>query len=504
MSSKKIRKIGKLFCDKDQPRWKKFKNNHEPENKPAPATNKTKSNCVILNLTDCCFDHILQHLSIDDLKSLSRTCRRLYTVAGEYFQQNNANERLTVHSYQVKDQSKIELLPANKKVRNFHRFIRNIKLLPSTQLYGHEPIDLFVYLRFNCCQNLKKLVLCRINCFQTAERYGAFINGQLATLECIEFDACHIDDIHRAFLKYCQRINSLTIKLIDKFHWNALFNYGLTWTYQQYPNLKHIQLSYVGAHYLDIDAFFARNAQIESVTSTSLDVIKSVCHNNQMKLRQLTIQCVDEGFLERIGDKLIEYCERKCVERVNIGCVANPLKLSTKRITSLGILKEFQGFHFWFNRKNVLLMTSTLAAIEHLKMLSIHLLEDKVTLDVLETIAKHVPTLECLHFDSMLGPKPFAGYNFQQIIMPFVRNANLMEIAFHCPYFNRTFFQKTDLIDLIAVRGGIHNACAFNIYMESNVIHKIQFIVPVYSLITIKPVSTIDKCSCLSHSILYW
>lgn len=487
----------------DQPPLKRCKSIHEPEKKPAPPMD-IKRNGVILNLNNCCFDHILQHLSIDDLKSLSHTCRQLYTVAGEYFQRINSNDRLTIHSYQVNDQTKIELIPASKNVRNFHRFIRTIKLLSSTQLYDHEPIDLFVYLRLNCCQNLKKLVLSRINCFQSAERYGTFIKGQLATLEIIEFDACHIDDIHHAFLKYSQRINSLTIKLIDKFHWNALFNYGLTWTYQRYPKLKHIQLSYVGVNYLDIDSFFARNTQIESVTSSSLAVIKSVCHN-QIKLRQLTIQYADERFLERISPKLIEYCDRNCVKRVNIGCVANPLKLSTKRITSLGILKEFQGFHFWYNRKNVLLMTSTLASIKHLNMLSIQLLQDKVTLDVLEIIAQHVPTLEILHFDSMLGPKPFGDYSFQQIIMPFVRNSTqLMEIAFHCPYFNRTFFHKTDLIDLIAVRGNVYNACAFNIYLESNVIHKIQFIVPVNSLIIIKPISIIDKCSCLSHSILYW
>lgn len=194
-----------------------------------------------------------------------------------------------------------------------------------------------------------------------------------------------------------------------------------------------------------------------------------------------------------------------CVERVNIGCVANPFKLSTKQITSLGTLKEFQGFRFWFNRKNALLMTSTLASVEHLKMLSIQLLDDNVTLDVLETIAQHLPNLEIFHFDSMLGPNAFDDYSFQQICMPFAWNSiQLMEIAIHCPYFNRTFFQKTDIIDLIAVRGNILNACAFNIYLEVNVIHKIQFIVPVNSLITIKPISIIDQCSCLSHSILYW
>lgn len=503
MSSNKIRKIGKSSYEQDQPQQKRFKSNHDSENKPTP-TMDIKQNCVISNLTDCCFDHILQHLSIDDLKSFRQTCRRLYKVTGDYFQRINSNERLTVHSYQVNEQTKIEIIPANKKVRNFHRFIRNIKLMPSNQLHGYEPIDLFVYLRFNCCQNLKKLILCRINCFQSAERYGTFIHDQLATLEIIEFDSCQIPDIHIAFLKHCPRINSLTIKLIDKFHWNALFNYGLTWTYQHYPNLKHIQLSYVGAHYLNIDSFLDRNTQIESVTSSSIHVIKSVCRN-QMKLRQLTLQYVDEGFLERISQMLTKYCEQKCVERVNIGCVANPLKLSTKRITTLGILKEFQGFQFWFNRKNVLLMTSTLASIKQLKMLSIQFLRDMVTLDVLETIAQHVPTLEILHFDLMLGPKPFGDYTFQQIIMPFVRNSTqLKEIAFHCPYFNRIFFQKTDLIDLIAVRGNVNNACAFNIYLDSNVIHKIQFIVPVNSLIAIKPISIIDKCSCLSHSILYW
>lgn len=45
-------------------------------------------------------------------------------------------------------------------------------------------------------------------------------------------------------------------------------------------------------------------------------------------------------------------------------------------------------------------MTSTLASIEHLKMLSIQMKDDKVTLDTFETIAKHCPTLEILHFDS--------------------------------------------------------------------------------------------------------
>lgn len=461
------------------------------------------SECTFSDLEDDCFERIFEWLPLNELFSLSRTCHRLHRLVGKYFQEKYPDARMKIVSFKSNGQLSIELEPHNIEIRYFKRFIKNIKIMPDSDVYTVEPMDLFAYLKLNCCQNLTKLIMSQIDYFQSAELYADSVREQLKYLKYIEFDRCFIEDIHCAFLRHCQQLESLTLKITKNFHSNALFNYGITWTYQRYTALKKFRFFFNGdTYFVELDSFFSQNSQIDSVTCANPFVVKSVL-KNALKLRQLTLYNVDAIFLANVHQILHKHCEQ--IQVLNICCVQNPMKLSSEQIESIGSLKAFQGFQFWENHqhRNALSMATALKHINHLKMLSVELYTVKLSMEMLMNIIECCPNLERLHLDAMIGSESFGNLRFKDIILPLIQNlSKLYEITIHCPYFDLTFCTQTDLIELNAARSNLNNACALTIYADLELIQK--FIILSNSLITVKPISMIDECLCLSHPVLYW
>lgn len=503
-------KFNRVPIETNNPSAKKIKSE-----KTKPMATIPDGNSLESILSDC-VKMIFDFLPRNDTGSLNRAPKHTAELVRDYFQQKYWQSRLEISTFtNIDGRIDIDMVTENGKFNDFKHFIRNIKIVPGQDSRAIEPINLFESLRWNCCQNLFKLILSQIDFFASAEWYGEFIRDQLQHLEHIEFDRCYIEDVHCSFLKHCQKLKSLAMKISQKSHSNALFNYGLTWIYQRYSTLTQFRLHVVnGDYFVDVDEFFKNNPQIKEISmSAGTTIVKSIIRSS-MKLRKLTINGVNEAFLDEIHDELHKYCGQ-LVERLIICCVENPSKLSTKQIQCFGALEAFQGFQFWENDRNLPSMTTALKSIQFLKSLSIELYSTVLSLAMLENIVENVPALESFHLDAIIGSKSLGKLTLKQIVQPFAeRSKNLKEFALHCvPDFRWNFSQRTDLFYLDAARSNYNksaavsvsvSACAFVIYLNEKLIQEMNFIVPVNSLIIAKPISTVENCYCLSHPILYW
>lgn len=190
----------------------------------------------LLDLNDDVLYSMFNRFQVSDLCSLSSTCARMQALTGDYFQRKYTNNRLDLEIFNWSNKQadgrprrQTQFTPNEEYTKTFHKFIRNVGIFIYNQ--KTDPMDEFIYLKENCNEHLRELVLYRISC-QTSE-YAELIKSQLKTLESVKFVNCQIPDIHSNFLKYCPDLKQLAIKEDRNQNDSAI-----EWSTQHYPKLK--------------------------------------------------------------------------------------------------------------------------------------------------------------------------------------------------------------------------------------------------------------------------
>lgn len=298
-----------------------------------------------------CIGKILKWLPINDLYSVSRTCKSLQKSAGLQFQRGFSNSSVT-----------IELL-ADKRIQSQYEgkydlhFSANIRKVTMTSyLFDQSPTPLFDYVKMNCCNNLKELNLYRLKCalINGNNDYGASIKGQLRNVEIITFNGCIIPDIHKQFLKYCQNLKHLRINE-KKFNIDS----SDTWMCHAYINLE--SFTFWGCNdgkYSNLSVFLAINRNVKNINCMGIDVLKIVMKNAN-DLNNLIIHCDAPEDLDSIQKLLIQHSTLDVFKRFELvfhfTSEINKVPKNTKHIRYLKTLDEFQGFHGLFTTDHALL-----------------------------------------------------------------------------------------------------------------------------------------------------
>lgn len=167
------------------------------ESPPQPA-----NNTHFLDMNDDCIDSICNLLPLDDLCSMSKTCKRLHYIAGDYFQRYYPNNRVRIQSFRRR--SVFYMYPDEKYVDDLKPFIRNVSI---QEYKGSACVN---YLKKNFSANLREIALDGIHCELNAA-HGVHIKNQLERLESFKFVNCSVGDIYDVFLKHCKNLKHLGI-----------------------------------------------------------------------------------------------------------------------------------------------------------------------------------------------------------------------------------------------------------------------------------------------------
>lgn len=435
---------------------------------------KRKRKLRFINLNAKCVGDIFQYLSLEDLYSISCTCKSMQKMAGIQFQRDYSNHSITI---ELTQNDAIQILCEGNYDLHFSSSIQNVTV--TSYIFERDPLPLFNYMKSNCCPKLKEIQLTRLNLKENFD-YGALIKGQLRNLDSIAFNRCTIDDIHKQLLKYCMHLKHLRIKEngSDK-------NSCAPWKRRPYRELEN--LTFWGSNensYNELCIFFSLNLHVKNVNCMNVKVIESVL-KHATNLEHIVIHCEKPEQLDEITNLLGLRSER--FQRFELVFQytydLSEIPGNVKCIERLSLLPAFQGFH-GLHDLNEMLVRTVLLPLSNLRTLSLKLkLDDEL---LVWQLVQQFSQLECFRMYICMSTKCF-GMTFKTLALPFMmtsKNLKQMIVSFSG---GSNVTQQNDLVDLNEARSKLNGACACTIYMDSGDIETAQFIIPAKGFIQLKP-----------------
>lgn len=285
-----------------------------------------------LDLNDDCIDTICNLLPLDDLCSMGRTCKRVQSIAGDYFQRHYPNNHVRIQSFRRRPV--VYMYPDEKYVEDLKPFIRNVSI---QEYKGSACVS---YLKSNFCENLKEIALHGIHS-ELVESHGLEIKNQLVCLESIKFVNCSVGDIYEIFLKHCQQLKHLGI---DE---PVQFNGATTWAHHSFPTLQSLAyFDEANTNRADIKGFLRRNPQIKYIACKGTNVQCSVFQRAK-DLDYLVLGFNSEKDFNRNYKMLKNYSQKSQTKRIKLEF---KMRLELEHFTKIAGIKRVHGYRgMWYH-----------------------------------------------------------------------------------------------------------------------------------------------------------
>lgn len=459
-----------------------------------------------VDMIDDCIQIIFEWLTLDDLSTISSTCKKMNGLAGEFFQrkypQNEMGFRLQNTGFEMEMDEKYK--------KYLFKYVRNVKV--AAHLSESIPINSFnYYLKLNCCENLKEIQFYWM-IFDTNVPYGQFIQNKLLHLESIAFISCSMNDLIKTFLKYCLNLKHLTIK--DGFA--PLHKYfDKKWTKTTISGLESLTYYIDHEPYRDnLLQFIQLNQQLKTVSCSGVDVIQTIIQSS------ITFDHLSFRFYNEIEfQQIIEILKSSSNSSKSIQLIFDtPINTeSINLLAGLATLVPIQTLHFTHvcdftnsNDDQFSMMLNSFSALKffHLKF------ADLSAKDIL-TISTKLPSLCELHLRQYFGNKYRIFHEkdgLKDFLMVLVKNMkNLKIITIHglnvnYYYSNDINLITTDaLIELSTNRKKIVGNSPITIYFDYDFICKLKLKQKQHehALIRIRPMSELKRDRFSNDALLF-
>lgn len=400
--------------------------------------------CPMTTLNDDCFFNIFEYLQLNTLCQIGQTCKRLKELVEMFFGQRFQDKILSEVRIQVTFDDQFVLLPGEKYVTFFLKYMRNVALCEGFEI---RPLDMVEFMRSNCSDNFCKIAFEQI---KFHELHSELLIDWLTTVEELEFIGCqNLNQI----LRYCGNLKSLKVDQYSKDQSNE-------WMDQRYPTLERLQYDIVLPQHKLI-TFLTNNPNVKSVClkldRTEQSIVKIqyfqlIRQLDDVKLEELLINLDNFHYLIRFNFGLQEICNASQFRRLEL-CFNRSKELITQ-FTGLKYLNHLHGLHIL--RCDTIFPSGVV--LEHLKVLQLSDVSSGLsTVD----LSQSLPNLEELYLMTL-------EENFQFLVTPFARySANLKKIVardFKIP--NRMYMTNFRLAQLFNDdRKQLANACKLTIYI---------------------------------------
>lgn len=307
-------------------------NNEAKRQKLQEEEDEPPNKTHFLDMNDDCIDTICNLLPLDDLCSMSRTCVRIQSVCGDYFQRHYPNNYVRIQSFRRR--SVFYMYPDEKYVEDLKPFVRNVII---QEYKGSVCSD---YLKRNFCQNLRELTLHGINC-ELNVSHGIQIKEQLKHLENIKFVNCSIGDIYEIFLKHCQQLKHFGI---DE---PIQYNGKVTWAQHTFPTLQSITyFDEANTNRVEFGHFLRRNPQIKYIACKGANVQATVMQRAK-SLDDLVLCYNSHKDFARNFKLLKQYSENSDTKRIKLEFKKRLEELEHfNEVTSIQKLHGYKGLYW--------------------------------------------------------------------------------------------------------------------------------------------------------------
>lgn len=371
-----------------------------------------KDNKYFLSMNNDCIFKIFEWLDLDDICSVSETCKQLKLLSSDYFQRKYRQKLL--HAMRiVAVNGKIELQPNERCVRSFSRcfdaVIVNVDLR-GTRNIDVSKLDLPLLIRENCNENLSSLQ------FQSMFLYasvGDCIKSHLEHVETIAFLACDLEGSYQQILRHCKNLKYLSV---GESFGNKIDQLLL----ETYPKLEQFNCRYYGRLLMtnNLKTFLKHHPKLKRLTwcfharireaticDKTLECIDMLVENGA-NLEELFLSFDGTYNLASICDKLKLLCDRQQFTRLELDFRYTTLgyKVSQMMIEhghQLTTLKSLLGLHlcdFSDYGGNIL---PTLSTMENLRILQLDTVTSLKRLDQLSLSG--LSNLEELHVSTLVN-----------------------------------------------------------------------------------------------------
>lgn len=437
---------------------------------PPPKKRRTLK---FINLNGKCMGEILKWLTLDDLYSVSCTCKTMQKLAAIQFQRDYPNNSISI---EITADSAINSQFEGKYDLHFSASIQCYIL--TSHVFERDPSQLFNYLKMNGCRTLREIHMIRLQ-FKKRIDYGAIIQEQLQRLHTISFDRCSINDSYTQILKYCQHLKHLRIKERG---------YTSDWKQRVFRELKSLTIwGFDDEVHLNLRIFFALNRQLRNVNCMNIKVIESTLKFAE-NLDNIVIHCEDSEDFEEIAGLVKFYSQNNSIKRFELVFQftnVDPDNDIIEWIDCLASLEAFQGFHCLFKIEELMIRP-----IPNLRTLSLKVvLEDE---PLLWNLTQQLPRLECARIYICASTKRF-GPNFKLLTMPFIMQLPKLKQLIVSFTSGSNVTHRSDLVELSKIRSNMCNAAACTIYLDSDIICMAKFIIPTNGMIQLKPISQLKR-----------
>lgn len=277
---------------------------------------------------------LLDYLSLRDLHSLSRTCKAMEEIAGEFFRKNYSNLRTvcskdTIKFFRaaVKDKRLHETKNAGLKMHGFNKFITSLEI---------NDISLFPYKYISChagqFEYLKKLSIADVT-----PEIVLFIEPILDNIEVLTIKYCRMDQsLYELILRYCPKLKRLNINMDITSKKSRPAN---DWLLEKYPNLEHLQLFMNRcANLNDLNTFFKHNPNVRNFSCNTYVISSFSIHQPEFKLDTLEVKRIPR--CEHLWKQLKKLHDQCFYKRLHI-CTEDNLELNkAAAIIGMSIIQE--------------------------------------------------------------------------------------------------------------------------------------------------------------------
>lgn len=446
-----------------------------------------KQQLMLLDMDDDCIETVCNRLSLHDLCSFSLTCKRIHNLTNQYFNRKYKNHRMEI----LNESSGPRINTSEHYAKCFASSIRNIRI--TSRYWNLNPINLFTFLRLNCCENLNELEFDTIN-FSAKHSYGDQIHVQLANLTTISFINCTTFDIYNGFLRHCQHLEHLLVREEKPIRMNC------AWMLHRYPHLKSLVYHTSECYNVPrLPEFFRLNGHIKNIGCSGNRLLLNSIADANITLDYLWLRIEHASFFNAIFERLQSLCQQKFVQRLKLdfGWYVIFTPEMTSNLATLAAASNtasettLDGLSF--ASKQLQLISSYHPIIrqrfENLRSLSLEMAQPMSDI-IFHVLTVNVPNLEEIHFHPWWSGEFIDNFRICIGILA----AKLKRLSVIAIYqIDGSIISANSIIQMNIWRKQLCNACPLNIHLPDKILHSVKLKIPSGSIVLVNSLSSLQR-----------
>lgn len=271
-----------------------------------------------IDLDVVCMETVFKFLSLRDLAAMSLTCKIYKAEAERFFKMHRESHCKPINIKSTNEDVDFEFKAGAEYAyeRVFEKMIRSV----DCNFYGSFTNDDTEFIKEYCADQLRSLTLNFVN-----GRGDEIIDGspievmrdQLKDIKDLKVTNFIVRDLHNEILRYCEKLECLTIEVDRGGHDEYYGVYADNWLMQTYPQLTTLKLCMPKYMCVHIDSFLALNPNVNHFVCSNIWSIFDVCQS-EAEFQSVAFIFFHEHDFTWLMDAMREWTKKKLFHELEL------------------------------------------------------------------------------------------------------------------------------------------------------------------------------------------